>query len=130
MLAAQCDSGELIASLIGTTFDTLARACEREKKMRFAEYAKIKRGSGRERVRKKQLDMALKGNVALLIWLGKQYLGQSDKIQETHKFEPVVIRSGQAETTLTLRPGEIKELGEEEQEREKIQENIIDIEDI
>lgn len=33
-------------------------------------------------LRKKQIDVAKKGNVSMLIWLGKQYLGQSDKIKE------------------------------------------------
>lgn len=31
-------------------------------------------------LRKKQLQIALKGNVVMLIWLGKQYLGQVDKV--------------------------------------------------
>ena len=30
-------------------------------------------------LRKKQFEMAMDGNVQMLIWLGKQYLGQSDK---------------------------------------------------
>ena len=29
----------------------------------------------------KQLDMALKGNIPMLIFLGKQYLSQSDKVE-------------------------------------------------
>lgn len=33
----------------------------------------------KERLRKKQINVALKGNVVMLIWLGKQYLGQKDK---------------------------------------------------
>lgn len=28
----------------------------------------------------KQYEIAMEGNVTLLIWLGKQYLGQTDKI--------------------------------------------------
>jgi hypothetical protein len=30
---------------------------------------------------KKQYDVAMSGNTALLIWLGKQYLKQSDKVE-------------------------------------------------
>ena len=33
----------------------------------------------RERLRMRQIRAALKGNVVMLIWLGKQYLDQSDK---------------------------------------------------
>lgn len=44
-------------------------------------------------LRKKQIDMALKGNVTMLIFLGKSYLGQYDtakietKIEQVTKFE-------------------------------------------
>lgn len=33
----------------------------------------------KQRLRKKQINVALKGNVVMLIWLGKQYLNQKDK---------------------------------------------------
>jgi hypothetical protein len=32
----------------------------------------------KRKLRKKQIDVALKGNVTMLIWLGKQMLGQSE----------------------------------------------------
>jgi len=32
-----------------------------------------------------QLKYALKGNATLLIWLGKQYLGQTDEIKMSHQ---------------------------------------------
>ena len=38
------------------------------------------RDTGKMRLRKLQLNAAEKGNVVMLIWLGKQMLGQSDKI--------------------------------------------------
>lgn len=31
-------------------------------------------------LRRKQYEMAMNGNVTMLIWLGKQYLGQTDKL--------------------------------------------------
>ncbi len=34
-------------------------------------------------IKRAQIENALKGNTVLLIWLGKQYLGQSDKIEQT-----------------------------------------------
>ena len=37
------------------------------------------------RLRRKQVLVALRGNVAMLIWLGKQYLGQSDKQEVTER---------------------------------------------
>jgi hypothetical protein len=32
-------------------------------------------------LKRKQFQVAMRGNPALLIWLGKQYLGQSDKLE-------------------------------------------------
>jgi hypothetical protein len=37
------------------------------------------REHGKMSLRRKQLSVAMGGNVAMLIWLGKQYLGQHDK---------------------------------------------------
>ncbi len=36
-------------------------------------------------LREKQIRVALKGNVALLVWLGKAYLGQTDKQEVTQQ---------------------------------------------
>lgn len=36
------------------------------------------KAEGKIRLRKKQFEVAEKGNVSMLIWLGKQVLGQSD----------------------------------------------------
>lgn len=42
-----------------------------------------KRRAGKVSLRRAQWNKALDGNVSMLIWLGKQYLGQSDKVEET-----------------------------------------------
>ena len=39
-------------------------------------------------LREKQIEMAMQGNVQMLIWLGKQYLGQLDK-QEVEHIRPI-----------------------------------------
>jgi len=43
---------------------------------------------GKIRLRQKQFDIAMAGNVSMLIWLGKQMLGQSDRMEmdNTHDF--------------------------------------------
>lgn len=49
---------------------------------------------GREHVKislkKKQFDVAMKGNVSMLIWLGKNYLGQKDKVDASGNISVVV----------------------------------------
>lgn len=49
----------------------------------FSEIYKQKRVSGNVSIRRKQHEVAMSGNVSMLIWLGKQYLGQSDKQEQT-----------------------------------------------
>lgn len=70
---------EEIAQFLGLSVDTLHRACKREYRMSFAEYFAQKRGMGKISLRRSQWQTAQKGNPALLIWLGKQYLGQKDR---------------------------------------------------
>jgi len=45
------------------------------------------------RLRKKQIQLAMKGNLGMLVWLGKQYLGQSEKQEIGGKNgEPIVFK--------------------------------------
>lgn len=78
----QCTHDE-ISWFLGVSEDTLTRACKREHGITFAEYFAQKRGMGRISLRRAQWQAAQKGNVTMLIWLGKQYLGQTDKIVQT-----------------------------------------------
>ncbi len=82
-LAARGCPVDEIAGILGVSRDTIDR--------NFAE--EVARGRNRlaEQLRGKQVDMALNGNVPLLIWLGKQYLGQRDKAEQTIREEVVTI---------------------------------------
>ena len=65
--------------------------------MSFDEYFAQKRGSGKTSLRRAQWLSAQKGNPTMLIWLGKQYLGQRDK--SSHELsgpdgKPIETRSG------------------------------------
>lgn len=75
---------EEIAQFLGISVDTLERACKREHHMNFAEYFRQKRGTGKIALRRAQWQAAQKGNPAMLIWLGKQYLNQRDKNSFEH----------------------------------------------
>jgi hypothetical protein len=70
-LAAIGCTNEEIAHIVGCSHDTLAR--------RFKDVLTAGRSVGKMSLRRKQWDVALAGNVTMLIWLGKQVLGQSDK---------------------------------------------------
>ena len=64
-----------IASFFGCT-DSLIRK-------NYSEYVLKGKENGKIRLRQWQMKSAQKGNVAMLIWLGKQMLGQSDKQEIT-----------------------------------------------
>ena len=83
-LQAQCN-GSAIASILGISPMTLYRACKRKFKVNFEAYSETKKSEGKELLRAKQFSMAMKGDKALAIWLGKQYLGQRDKQEIDHK---------------------------------------------
>jgi len=73
----QC-SLKMIAYFFSCSEDTIERVVKREHKARFADYAAQKREVGRQMLRQKQFQVALDGNVAMLIFLGKNWLSQSD----------------------------------------------------
>ena len=50
------------------------------------------RANLKQRLKKKQIQVAMSGNVTMLIWLGKQYLEQADKVEETGDYKLVVNR--------------------------------------
>lgn len=73
----QCTLSE-IASFFRCSEDTVERWCRRELKMSFAEAFKMHSAGGKISLRRWQFKMA-EHNVSMAIWLGKQYLGQTEK---------------------------------------------------
>jgi DNA-binding CsgD family transcriptional regulator len=60
-------------------------------KRHFGPLLKVARTAGRANLRAKQYDLAMKGNATMLIWLGKQTLGQRDKSEVHETFEPLIL---------------------------------------
>lgn len=77
LCAIQCTKEE-IASFFKCSEDTIERWCKREYKECFAVVFKQKRGLGKVSLRRAQYRMA-ESNPTMAIWLGKQWLNQSDK---------------------------------------------------
>jgi hypothetical protein len=78
LCAVQCTLAE-IAAYLGVSEDTIERAVKREQGMSFADYFAQKRQAGFVSLRRKQFELAMEGNPTMLIFLGKQWLGQSDR---------------------------------------------------
>lgn len=72
----QCTEEE-ICSFLNVTDKTLTNWCRKTYKKSFSEVFKIKRGTGKIALRRSQFRLA-ETNATMAIWLGKQYLGQSD----------------------------------------------------
>jgi len=91
MCKIQC-TGEEIASVLDIDYDTLATACKREKKVPFSDYIGQKKLGGKASLRRNQWKLAQDGNATMLVWLGKNYLDQTDKREITEKeAKPIVI---------------------------------------
>jgi transposase len=74
----QCTLEE-IAHVLDVSEDTVERWCKRTYELGFADAYKKLSATGKTSLRRYQFEAAKKGNVTMQIWLGKQYLGQTDK---------------------------------------------------
>ena len=80
----QCTQEE-ISAVTNISVDTLDRASKRENDCSFAEFYQQKKLGGNTSLRRKQWALATADNATMQIWLGKQYLGQTDKQEITEK---------------------------------------------
>ena len=83
LLEADCEGTEIAAHL-GIVPETLYRRCEADNKISFSKYLQEKKASGNSILKEKQFTIAKDGDKTMLIWLGKQRLGQSEKQDLSH----------------------------------------------
>lgn len=88
----QCTLEE-IASCFSCSEDTIERRVKERYGNTFAEVYKIYSGHGKMSLRRKQFEVAMNGNTALLIKLGEQYLNQSAKVQINEKQDSEKVSS-------------------------------------
>ena len=88
LLEADCEGTE-IAAYLGLEPNTLYRRCIADHKIVFSKYLQEKKARGNSLLKEKQFKIAKGGDKTMLIWLGKQRLGQSDKSDHTTKGEPI-----------------------------------------
>lgn len=79
LCALQCTKEE-ICGFFSTTDKTLESWCKRTYKKGFSEIFREKRGTGKISLRRMQFQLAKK-SAAMAIFLGKNWLGQTDKGQ-------------------------------------------------
>lgn len=81
----QCTKEE-IASWFGCSEDTIENFCKKEYKDTFSAVFKRHSGKGKVSLRRNQFKLS-ETNVTMAIFLGKQYLGQTDKVETFNNFE-------------------------------------------
>jgi transcription initiation factor TFIIIB Brf1 subunit/transcription initiation factor TFIIB len=74
-----------IAEFFGVNESTIRR--------RFADFLTKGRATAKMKLRRKQMQVALAGNVSMLIWLGKQILGQKESPVDVSDITITVKRS-------------------------------------
>lgn len=95
----QCTQEE-IAGWFDCSIDTIEARIKEAHGVSFPEYFAQKRSSGKISLRRKQYETAMSGNPTMLIWLGKQYLAQSDKMDQSLSTTGISITVSKAEAEL------------------------------
>jgi hypothetical protein len=85
----QCTAHE-ICGFFGIHEETLNRIVKDEYGITFPEYFEQSRCTGKAALRRRQFQTAMDGNPTMLIWLGKNWLGQVDKQEITQHSDTVV----------------------------------------
>lgn len=71
-----------MAAVLDVSIDTLER--------RYRKHMEKGRQMRNASVRRKQYEMAMNGNATMLVWLGKQFLGQKDKMEHSGEIDSKV----------------------------------------
>lgn len=82
----QCTLEE-IAGFFKCCDDTINNWCKATYGDNFSGVYKIYSQNGKISLRREQFKLAQKGNASMLIWLGKQWLGQTEKVEQSTSFE-------------------------------------------
>lgn len=91
-----CTPKEIVAHLqifdFDVSYDTVERRVKEKFGGTFADYVTKKHFAyAKPTLRRLQWNAAESGNVSMLIWLGKQYLGQADNPHQPNELKPMPI---------------------------------------
>lgn len=78
LVRIQCTADE-VCGVLDVSPDTLDRRLKEAGWNNFADFYERHAAEGRASLRRDQFKAARKGNSSVLIWLGRQYLGQTDR---------------------------------------------------
>jgi hypothetical protein len=78
---------EDIASLLDVSLSTMKRRIRERYDCSFEQYRRKILSRTKQNLFQKQYEVAMSGNVSMLIWLGKQWCGQTDKVENHHMID-------------------------------------------
>jgi hypothetical protein len=97
----QCTIQE-IANIFETTFETLEAACQRDHGESFSSFYKRSCEGGKSSLRREMYKKAMTGNVPMMIWLSKNYMGMKENWNLPENIAPIVLAYNPSEQrTLT-----------------------------
>lgn len=99
-----------IAAVLGITVQSLAKT--------YTQIIKAGREHGKQSLKRAQFKTALKGNPQMLIWLGKQRLGQRDKVDNSHSIVDPIKAMSQEELEREIKHLEQFKLPEPESKKD------------
>lgn len=77
-------SGSSIAYELGIAAETLYLRCQEDNGMEFSAFRLLHFGRGNDLIAMKQFEVAMRGDKTMLVWLGKNRLGQRDRQEFTN----------------------------------------------
>ena len=98
---SHCTHAE-IAYKLDIAPNNLNDRCIVEQGMTFSEFYNKNKHAGKANIRAVQYSKALKGDNTMLVWLGKNNLGQSDKTEIDIHVKPYVIESPDGKEVIKL----------------------------
>lgn len=108
LCSIQCTEKE-ICSCFGCCDDTLNSWCKRTYKKTFSDIYKEKAVIGRISLRRSQFRLAEK-NANMAIWLGKQYLDQKDKIEDTTNISMEILSNIKSIDEIAMNPADNRDI--------------------
>lgn len=86
----QCTIQE-IANIFETTFETLEAGCQRDHGESFSSFYKRSAEGGKSSLRREMYKKAMSGNVPMMIWLSKNYMGMKENWNLPENIAPIVL---------------------------------------
>jgi len=83
LCAIHC-TGEECAAILRCSYEHLNNTLKKDGHGGFLDYFKEKSSNGKASLRRRQYKLAEDGNATMLIWLGKQWLGQKEPESKQH----------------------------------------------